>query len=453
MEIIDILIVIDIFCILTAMEIRTRNIIIDTSYVVQNVFDFNKTELQKLRKLIDKDSAKLYLTDITVAEVHKKISELISTAWKRLDTGDGRYLKPIPVFKNLLKEYNEEKLVAVVKANFENFLKSLNVQIIKSDEVNVLQIYEMYVRQELPFSDKKKKEFADAFVLEAIRIWHENTGSSAYIISNDDDWQMYIKTLEKKKSEEDPVLLYLKDLSTFIDSIIREDEELENYVKFTDRLLTENWNEIKNCILEEFKFSEFQSNGISEEEIDNVYATDCRLFSSDILEVTNRFATYELSLEIDVIAGFSVPDYNNAFYDKEDDRFYNLDYTKIYSSQVLSENCTIEFSFNSDIENSFKIIKAEFDNDEIRLSFDEDDFINIDEWTKSLKVSLVGVENNEITKSGTGSMEFENLAKAQEVFPELNIKNGSKNFTAALGSKIGEPLRFETWKAYELYST
>lgn len=67
------------------MEIRTGNIIIDTSYFVQNVFDFNKTELQKLSKLIDNDSAKLYLNDITVAKVHKKISELISTTWKRLD--------------------------------------------------------------------------------------------------------------------------------------------------------------------------------------------------------------------------------------------------------------------------------------------------------------------------------------------------------------------------------
>jgi len=433
------------------MEIQTRNIIIDTSYFVQNIFDFNKIELQKLRDLIDNGSATLYLTDITIAEVNKKIRELLPIAWKRLDTGDGKYLKPIPIFKKLLNQYDEERAVAEVLSSFQDFLKIWKVQIISSQEVSALHIYHMYSDLKPPFSDKKKKEFPDAFVLEAIRIWRDRTDKSAYLLSNDEDWRNYIEIHEMKILGEYPTLFHIRELSPFINSIIRRDEELNDRVKFADKVLRNSWHKIRERVLEEFKFLGFDSDGIDDEEIDRVYPLDCQIFESDILGTIGYVATYELSLEIDVIVKYSVPDYSNAFYDKEDDKFYNLKYVSVYSKQTLLEDCTIEFTYEDGIESNFKISTLEFKNDNIRIPYDEDDFIDIEELTKGLKVLVCGVRNGEFTNDGLGSMEFENIEIAQGIFPQLDIYKKSEFFTAALGNKITESLRFETWKANEYY--
>ncbi|WDF45375.1 PIN domain-containing protein [Chryseobacterium sp. KACC 21268] len=435
------------------MEIQTRNIIIDTSYFVQNIFDFNKIELRKLRDLIDNGSAALFLTDITIAEVSKKIRELLPLAWKKLETGDGKYLKPIPVFKKILDKYNEEKVLEEVLSSFQNFLQSWNVQIISSREVNALHVYSMYAEVLPPFSDKKKKEFPDAFVLEAIRIWRDKTDKSAYLLSNDEDWKNYVEVHKKKLLGEFPTLFHLKELSPFIDSIIRKDEELKDQVKFADTVLDTNWLKIKERILTEFKNLGFDSDGTEDEEIINVYTLDCSLVESDILGTKDFVATYDLSLEIDVIVKYSIPDYSNAFYDKEDDRYYNLKYVSAYARQTLLEDCTIEFSYEDGLDSNFTISSLEFKDDNIRVPYDEDDFIDIEDWTKTLEVLVCGVQNGNFTDNGLGSMKFENIKRAKEVFPELDIYKQSEFFTAALGNKITESLRFETWKANEFYSS
>ena len=435
------------------MDLQTRNLIIDTQYFVQNVFDFNRKELLKLRNLIENGSANLYLTDITVAEVRKQIKEKLTLAFDKIENGDGRYLKPLPIFKKILEASNKEKLKGEVLLNFEQFIKKWNVKIISSNEVNFLHVHRMYANLCPPFSDKKKKEFPDAFALEAIRIWRNSKQESAYLLSNDEDWQRYIKSHHTVDFGESPSLFYLSDLSTFIDSVIRKDEELKDSVKFADNLLIQKWDTIKVAILKEFKHLGFYSDMTNDEEVVDVYPINCSLYESDILSAMDEAASYELSLEIEVIVRYSIADYGNAFYDKEDDKYYNLNYVDAYAHGILQEDCTIDLSFEDGIERNFTLNGLEFDNTDVRIPFDEDDFIDINEWTRNLHVIVCGVKNGKITENGDGSVEFDNFAAAQEIFSNLNIDVPSKYFTVALGDKIIGPLRFETWRANELYSS
>lgn len=50
--------------------------------------------------------------------------------------------------------------------------------------------------------------------------------------------------------------------------------------------------------------------------------------------------------------------------------------------------------------------------------------------------------------------EFRNLAAASELFPELNPRQSSDEFTRAMRGELnGKPaLRFETWAAYKFFS-
>lgn len=74
-------------------------------------------------------------------------------------------------------------------------------------------------------------------------------------------------------------------------------------------------------------------------------------------------------------------------------------------------------------------------------------------FSPNAPVIICGVDESGITQTGLGVMEFENLAAALEVFPELNPAKGSKNFTWAMGGSHQGASRFETRKANDLYST
>lgn len=435
------------------MELQARNLIIDTQYFVQNVFDFNRKELVKLRDLIEKGSANLYLTDITIAEVRKQIKEKLSSAFDKFDNGDTRYLKPLSAFKKILDKSDKETFVEEALVNFDKFLNKWQVKLIESREVNFLHIHEMYSNMRPPFSVAKKKEFPDAFALEAIRKWRDHNRECAYLISKDDDWQKYIKAHKYGPFEDFPSLFYLEDISTFIDSIIRKDEELKDQVKLADKILSLNWIFIKENILKEFKQLSFESDGIEDEEVLNVFPIECTLTESDIIGAFDNAATYELTLDIEVIVKLSVPNYENAFYDKKEGKYYNLNYVEAYVQVNLETYCIIDFSFEDGLERNFHIINLEFDNKNVRISFGENDYIDIEEWTKSLKVYLCGVKDGEITEDGLGVMEFDNFSLAKEVFPELDIYSPSKKFTNALGNKITDILRFETWKVNDLFSS
>lgn len=435
------------------MDLQTRNLIIDTQYFVSNKLDFNSFTLQKLQLLIQKGSVKLYLTDITISEVSKKIEEFLPSALKRINTQDGPYIKTIPAFKKLIEQYDNEKLISEVQANFESFLTNWQANIIHSQDLNVLDIYKMYAEMSPPFSEKKRKEFPDAFTLEAIRLWSEKENTKAYLLSQDSDWINYINN--HSNNAKFPSLFCLDDLSSFIDSIIRDDKELEQKVLLADKKFIENWIFIKKAVLRKVNEFEFASNGFDDEEIANTFLIDCKLLNKDILDAQEDIATYELSLEIDAIVEFVVPNYEQAIWDHEDQRYYNLKYSHIYSKHTFNIEMTIDISFEEDLERNFEIGVMEFRDKFIYVPYYDDiEFIDIDEWSKDLPVIICGVDDNGlITKDGSGLMEFENFQKAKEIFPELEIDTSSENFTNALGNKITGSLRFETWKALEYYST
>lgn len=75
---------------------------------------------------------------------------------------------------------------------------------------------------------------------------------------------------------------------------------------------------------------------------------------------------------------------------------------------------------------------------------------------QNIPVIVVGVKNGEITPTGLGYKDYANLKEALLEFPDLHPELTTKRFTWALKefdeNKNIERLRFETWKAYDIYS-
>ena len=74
-------------------------------------------------------------------------------------------------------------------------------------------------------------------------------------------------------------------------------------------------------------------------------------------------------------------------------------------------------------------------------------------WFDSIDVNTVPVEV--IGAGPEGVSYFPNLAAARQKFPQLDPYRSTTNFTCAMRGEIDNSpaLRFETWSAYEVYSS
>lgn len=74
----------------------------------------------------------------------------------------------------------------------------------------------------------------------------------------------------------------------------------------------------------------------------------------------------------------------------------------------------------------------------------------------NLPVIVCGVDGKKITENGHGYINYNNLKEALLDFPDLHPKLNSTRFTWAMKESKNDKLvklRFETWKAYDYYST
>jgi len=81
-------------------------------------------------------------------------------------------------------------------------------------------------------------------------------------------------------------------------------------------------------------------------------------------------------------------------------------------------------------------------------------FVTLDlSWFDSVDVNSIPVQV--VGWKDEGVWNYPNLAAARKESPELDPYKSTSRFTAAMSGEVGgEPaLRFETWEAYEGYST
>ncbi len=71
-------------------------------------------------------------------------------------------------------------------------------------------------------------------------------------------------------------------------------------------------------------------------------------------------------------------------------------------------------------------------------------------FSPDMKVIIAGAIDGQITKDGHGSQEFEDLAEAIEVFPDLDPKANTKRLPWA--TKHDDMARFDTWASYNVLS-
>lgn len=274
-----------------------------------------------MAELASKGRISIVLTSITKAEIIKHLTKDIENARKSVRKKDNEVLRNIKGTDDYffaLDNIDAEK-TAIEMVN--TFVKRSGAYVIGLEYCKDIEgIFKKYFKQEFPFSEKKQKEFPDAFALAAIEGYNRSCQYKMVVLSTDPDMQNY----ESDK-------LYAVDFKKYISEKMSEDVDLSSLYEElsgnSDRLKDKLESEILDYLDDVSLYYDKIQNG----DIHYVSVYDVRVdFNADdvyINESNDETIEFELEIHVNYRVGISYDDYTNATYDNEDKEWYGTEET------------------------------------------------------------------------------------------------------------------------------
>jgi len=326
-------------------------VFIDTSVFKANNYFSATSKINKLAELASKKRISIVLTSITKAEIIKHLTRDIESARKSVRKKDNEVLRNIKGtddYYSALDSLDAEKTATEM---VNTFIKRSEAYVIGLEYCkDIDEIFRKYFKQEFPFSEKKQKEFPDAFALAALEGYNQSRRYKIIVLSTDPDMQNF---------ESDELLAV--DYKKYISDKISEDVDLSAlYTELSsssDRLKDEFKNKIEEFLDDQSLYYDKIENGdIHYISVGNVQVD----FNADevyINESNDDSIEFELEIHVDYKVSISYDDYTNAIYDNEDKEWYGAEYTIEDFAETGSTIISLKFDKQSkDIE----IIEADY---------------------------------------------------------------------------------------------
>lgn len=328
-------------------------VFIDTSVYVKEKYFSEGNAICTLFKLAKEGIISIVSTDITNQEVLRHMNNDCLEAFSKLKK-NCNVLRNISIYKNSFDRANKALVEKEVKQIFEKNVKTAGVYSLgyNFEKDDVKSIFSSFFKERAPFSNHKKSEFPDAFVLKLLENYTYKNHIAIIILSVDDDMQQY-----------DSDHLYHADYKEFINEKLVVKEKL---------------NSIKSALDEQYEKICSEIQAVCEKNLDdtNLYiysieGVDISYVSVNFVHVNydkDSFYIYNedngvVGVEIEFDIEFSVDvDYentSNAYYDSEDKKWYGTESDSINIRK--SATCYVDLKYDE----QFGLSIEEFDVDDV----------------------------------------------------------------------------------------
>jgi len=317
-------------------------VIVDTSAIMKDQSDFlgiSSEMLPSFFRLLKERDIELISHPIIFEEVKKNICE--SALLKRLHdlkTALGKYKHVLP-----LVDISRDDVISKIDGlNLENKL----VNAFEQAYVNATSlpypapkaIFDLYFSGKAPFSEtgKKRHEFPDAFVIEAIKEYHKSYPLRVFlIIADDPDWRSAFMDVPNTRFA-DSVANGLK--------LLRDSNSLIPIIEFLLPQLTE---QIKlNAESESYDLDTDPFFSYDDLEITDITVTDISLDITP-LSITEGSALFSTSCILKVAGTTTVLDEDNSYWDKEESKYLFVKYDQLHFSNGEADiECEISITFD-----------------------------------------------------------------------------------------------------------
>jgi hypothetical protein len=191
-----------------------KRVFVDTQVFRAARFAVSTPSFAKLRELCETQKLTLLTTEITRREIDAQIPEVaaeISKVLKKAAEFVSLLHQPgIVVFGVPVNNLTMDELINALAKQINDFFEKCHVEQVKLPQTALATVLDLYFERKPPFgAGKKKAEFPDAFVLEALKSKAGLNDESVYVVSGDLDFADACKL--------HPHLEHVETLSHFLD--------------------------------------------------------------------------------------------------------------------------------------------------------------------------------------------------------------------------------------------
>ena len=332
-----------------------------------NIFDaakFNLGDASTLRILenyVRRGKIKVVLSDIVVRESKRHIADQVKKICgimrkaraAALEGSTEHLITTIGLGEILRIVKNKDELISKGEEMFDDFLRTINAEILGVDLIDVGLILGDYFETKPPFEngEKKKSEFPDAFIAQQIRNRFGET-ETVIIVSNDKGFiracqesenclffnslgALY-NAISKEDAAYDDTIAVIKELQLRISAAVNE------YIKDNENIDVNGLSYDKDGIESGYDYNEFYLHGISDVTF-SVHSVD---------EISDNISIVTLSCKADISADCYYEDYANAPWDPEEKEYVFVDTIKMREEHKARFGCRIEIDR---AEKTFKV--------------------------------------------------------------------------------------------------
>lgn len=248
----------------------------------------------------------------------------------------------------LIEKVDRNELAEKAKKNLDSFIEKLDAEIMDSSQVDVEQIFDDYFSYAAPFenSEKKRKEFPDAFVAAQIRNRFTNNDSVA-VISNDNGF--------KKACGKNGKIIFFDSLGQLYNRLSKEEKAYSEAVSSINSIAVLIRQEIESIILDNDNITvagkSYDKDGIAEGyDYDEVFVTHIsdmgvRIHTIDEIQENQVFATLLCTAKIQMSCFFE--DYDNAAWDSDTDSYIFVETRKMIENHNAKFAIRIEYNLET----------------------------------------------------------------------------------------------------------
>lgn len=335
---------------------------IDTNIFDAAKFDLCDTSTLKiLENYVKSGKIKVVLSDIVVRESKRHIADQVKKICgimrkaraAALEGSTEHLINTIGLGEILRIVTNKDELISKGEEMFDDFLRTINAEILGADLIDVGLILGDYFGTKPPFenSEKKKSEFPDAFIAQQIRKRFGET-EEVVIVSNDKGFiracresenhlffnslgELY-NAISKEDAAYDETMAVIKELQLRISAAVNE------YIKDNDNIDVHGLSYDKDGIESGYDYNEFYLHSISDVTF-SVHSVD---------EISDNISIVTLSCKADISADCYYEDYANAPWDPEEKEYVFVDTIKMREEHKARFGCRIEIDR---AEKAFKV--------------------------------------------------------------------------------------------------
>ena len=335
--------------------LRPIPVFLDTEVFCRHKFNFKSASFLGLIMLAKAQMIAVYSTQITIDECKDQLAKMakeVSSACKKTL----KKASPLKfINKQLYDDFQEATEEDLLKNSwidaFDDFIKRTGIQLIDTNNVQNSVIFEQYFESKPPFGEGKKKfEFPDAFVIEALRNFK---GGQIHVVSSDDDWE--------KACASSGTFVFYKELPKFLDFCWDAD--------IVKTFASRHSNELRDRIAENFQDLNFWVSDVDGEVSDVDLDPECIEIKDYFVVLKDEIGKFTLALPTSVpfSAEISYIEPGSELYDKEEWILVYCERRRETRELEICLDVELEVSLSSDTDGHFKVESVHFEKADVEV--------------------------------------------------------------------------------------